>query len=99
MKLLLDTQTSNTDGSQSTLTMANSLLFGKYITVVAYGTWDGATVTLEFSPDSGSTWITAGTNTTFTDNGGGNFWSNYGLDIRFSLTSAGESTSISAGVV
>jgi len=99
MKLLLEDQTTNTTGNQETLVLANSLLFGKYITVVVYGTWYGATTTLEFSPDGGTTWITAGVNTTFTADGGGNFWSNYGMMVRFSVTGAGAGTSLSAGVV
>lgn len=99
MKLLLENQTTNTDGSQATQTLNNSLLFGKYLTVFAYGTWDGATATLEFSPDSGVTWITAGNDTTFTEDSGGNIYvTPGGISLRFSITGAGASTDITAGV-
>ncbi len=99
MILLLEDQTANTTGTQDTLTLDASHIYGKYLTVTAYGTWDTATATLEFSPDGGTTWITAGTETTFTADGGGNFWCNRGVIIRFSLSSVGGSTSISAGVI
>ena len=29
-------------------------------TVYAYGTWDGATATVELSPDGGTTWVDSG---------------------------------------
>jgi len=99
MKLLLDGQQIDTAGSQDTYTLDASHIYGNYTTVAAYGTWDGATATLEFSVDSGTTWITAGSNTTFTANGGGNFWCNKGIMIRFSLSGAGAGTDISAGIV
>lgn len=40
---------------------------------VAYGTFDGATVQLQFSPDDGTTFISIGTDATLTASGGTNF--------------------------
>lgn len=96
-KLLLSDQTENTDGSQTTLTLSNTLNHSKFYTVVAYGTWDTATVTLKLSPDSGTTWITVGTSTTFTADGWANVYINPGADmvIRGDVTSVGASTSVS----
>ena len=99
MKLLLDAQLINTTGTQDAFTLNASHINGSYNTVVAYGNWNGATATLEFSPDAGVTWITAGTNTTFTEDGGGNIWVNRGVMIRFSLSSAGAGTDIDAGII
>ena len=46
---------------------------GRY-KVSAYGTWDGATATLQTSPDGGSTWQTADPGTVFTANGSYGVW-------------------------
>lgn len=95
MKMLLTSQTTNTTGTQITQNTQNTLLMGEYRTVSAWGTWDGATVTLEFSPDEGTTWIACGADTTFTEDGGGNLYiAPQGILIRGSVSSAGASTDV-----
>ncbi len=96
MKMLLIEQETDTTGSQPTQRTENTLLMGQYRTVVAWGTWDGATVTTEFSPDDGTTWIECGTDTTFGADGGGNIYVDpQGILIRGSVSGAGASTSVS----
>lgn len=97
MKLLLENQT--TDGSSESYELNQSGYRPEYISAVAYGTWDGATCTLEFSVDSGTTWITAGDDTTLSDDGGGNFWMSGKVLIRFTLSGAGASTDVTAGLI
>jgi len=46
---------------------------GRY-KVSAYGTWDGASATLQTSPDNGTTWQTADAGTVFTANGSYGVW-------------------------
>lgn len=99
MKLLLEDQTTNTTGTQDTLALTSMNPIREYQTAVVYGDFDGATVTLEFSPDGGTTWITAGTETTFTTAGGGNFYINPTISVRFSVTSADAGTSVTAGIL
>lgn len=67
---------------------------GAGVFVVA-GTWNGATVTLQFLGPDGTTLITAGTATTLTANGAGVFYLPRGL-IQATITSAGGSTSLTA---
>jgi hypothetical protein len=64
------------------------------------GTWNGATVSLQFVGPDGVTLITAGTATTLTANGGGVFYLPAD-NIQATVTSPGASTSItcSAGSV
>lgn len=64
-------------------------------TFICTGTFDGATVTLQFSVDKGA-WIDVGEHTTLTAAGGGNFILPSG-DLRFSTSGAG-STNIVATV-
>jgi hypothetical protein len=59
------------------------------------GTWNGATVTLEFLGPDGTTMIVAGLATTLTVNGAGVFYLPRGI-IQAIITSAGGSTSLSA---
>lgn len=63
----------------------------------AWGTWDGATVTLEFSPDDQSTWIAVGTDTTLTANGGAIFQLGR-YPLRATISNAGSDTELSAEV-
>jgi hypothetical protein len=65
---------------------------GRY-TLVAWGTWDGATVSLELSPDGGTTWI-AITGASFTDDGAANIDTQAGLTYRGAVSGAGASTSV-----
>jgi len=62
----------------------------------AWGTWNGATVTLNYSPDGGTTWIACGTFTTLTANGGGLFNLPAGVQLQAAISGAGGSTSLSA---
>ena len=98
--LLLTEQASNTDGNQATLMLGNTLSYSKYFTVVAYGTWDGATTTVKFSPDGGTTWISYGTTGTFTSDGFVNIYLNPDIDmlIRGDVTSAGDDTSLNSKI-
>ncbi|KPJ66515.1 MAG: hypothetical protein AMJ43_07735 [Coxiella sp. DG_40] len=72
---------------------AGITVYGGRSTFVAYGTWDGATVTLEMSPDGGTTWIAIGSDTTFTADGVGN--TEFGWDsqnpilVRATVSSVG----------
>jgi len=62
-------------------------------TIVAYGgDFDGATVTIQASPDSGATWID--TAVSFTDDGMANLTARTGLQYRAAVGSADSSTSI-----
>jgi len=70
---------------------------GGIATMVAYDTWDTATVKLQLSPDAGTTWIDADTtNLSFTANGAGNFHAAGGSDLlyRVNVSSAGAGTLI-----
>lgn len=64
-------------------------------TFSAWGTWNGATVSLEWSPDGGTTWIAVGSASTFTENGLAKFSLGVG-HIRATLSNAGGTTSLSA---
>lgn len=101
MKMLLTNQDSNTDGSQDTQTLENSLLFGTGLTVIAWGTWNGATVSFEVSPDGGTTWIAYSTSTNFTANGIQKAEINPDLNVkvRGSVTSVGESTDVNLAIL
>jgi hypothetical protein len=56
-------------------------------TIVAYGTWDTATVTIQLSPDGGTTWID--TDASFTANGAKNITARAGLLYRAAVATAG----------
>ena len=63
-------------------------------TVGAQGTWDGATLKLEFSFDGGTVWH-EDSNLTFTANGSSVSELSRNTLIRATLSSAGASTSVS----
>jgi hypothetical protein len=65
----------------------------------AWGTWDGATMTLEFSPDDGTTWVACGANTTLTADGAGWALVPNRVQLRATVSSAGASTSLSADMM
>jgi hypothetical protein len=81
--------------------------------VIASGTWDSATLQLEMSPDSGTTWVSAGdeemspdSGTTWvsagdecklSDSGGFNFDLNP-MNVRLTVASAGASTSLNVWI-
>lgn len=96
--LLLDAQTTNTDGSQTTLPCTGGTLL-----VQIAGTFDGATVTLEgeieglgyvaLSDDAGTV-FSASANTIIVVT-----TCKAGLNVRAALTGAGASTSVSVAVL
>lgn len=69
-----------------------------------HGTWDGATATLQASPNAGTTWIDVptdadnSTNASLTANGIINFQLGQ-CDIRISIGGAGATTSLTADVL
>ena len=68
-------------------------------TCVIYGTWDGATATLEISPDDGTTWIVVDAiNATLTANGAFDFMAAAGFLYRIAISGAGAGTSLSSKV-
>jgi hypothetical protein len=69
---------------------------GRVVTVVVNGTFDGATVTIEVSPNLGTTWIP--TTVTFTSAGVQNFVSGVGFSHRATVSSAGASTSLNTWI-
>lgn len=56
-------------------------------TFMAYGTFGGGTARLQFSPDSGTTWLNVGTDVTMTSDGIANFYVPSGL-LRANLDGA-----------
>ena len=64
------------------------------MTIVAYGTWDGATLKIQASPDGGTTKIDI-TDASFTANGLLNLEVRRGLTYYGNISSAGGSTSLS----
>jgi len=65
--------------------------------VVVSGTFDGATVKLQLSPDDGTTWVDVGTASTFTAAGGAGFTVN-SCKLRINISDAGASTVVSAWI-
>jgi hypothetical protein len=59
---------------------------GRYATLMAKGTWGGAVITVEVSPDGGTNWITS--TVQLTSNGVVNFIAGRGVTYRLALTSA-----------
>jgi len=98
MLLLLDEVEANTTGSQDTFKWNPSLANSGKGMVYAFGTWDGATLTVEFSPDGGTTWFAIGTDTTFTASGWANFEMQGMVLIRGSISSVG-TTTLSLGLL
>jgi len=96
MQLLLDEQTDN--GSSSAIAFSPTLYNLGKGTVIAFGTWDTATVTFQFSPNN-TDWYTFSTDTTFTEDGWSNFEINGSVYIRATLSSVGDNTSVSFGIL
>ena len=61
------------------------------------GTFDGATVQLEHSPDGGDTWVSVGSDTVLTAAGMGNFGVNAG-QVRANVTISGTTQSVTAKI-
>lgn len=57
---------------------------GRFVTVAVQGTWGGATITIEASPNDGTTWIA--TDVTFTADGVKNFVTSCGFLYRATLS-------------
>ena len=68
---------------------------GRYM-FSAQGTWDGATVKLQYSLDGGTTFIDCGAYTTLTANGGGIATIPHGAIVRADQSGSGASTDINA---
>ena len=68
---------------------------GGTLTFSAFGTWDGATVTLQYSPDAGTTWMAVGSDTTMTADGVANVRLPPGTPMRCVVSGVG-TTSVSA---
>lgn len=54
MAYLVADQTISADGNGAAVILTHRCAFQ----IDAYGTWGGGTLTLQYSPDNGSTWIT-----------------------------------------
>jgi hypothetical protein len=61
---------------------------GGYGTVVVAGTFGGGTVTLNASPDGGTTWVQVGYDARFTADGMANFQLPGGMQLRLTLSGA-----------
>lgn len=61
------------------------------------GTFDGATVKLQWSIDA-TTWVDAGSDTSFTASGGGVFTAGEGIYLRVNIANDGASTSVKAAI-
>lgn len=82
----------NADTTGAAITIAAGEYFWS-----AWGTWDGATAQLQFSPDQGTTWIDVD-GAALTANGG---FSHVGLgsgQARVAISGAGASTEISSSL-
>lgn len=72
-----------------------AMVDGGTYTYAAWGTWDGATVTLEYSPDGGTQWTAVGSDSTLTADGVANFKLPAGTLVRCTVSGVG-TTSVSA---
>lgn len=69
---------------------------GDYITLIAQGVFGGATITVELSPDGGTTWVA--TSAVLTATGVQNFIGGEGLKFRLTLSGATGTTNVNAWV-
>tara|TARA_R110002020_G_scaffold132746_7_gene296363 strand:+ start:5646 stop:5936 length:291 start_codon:yes stop_codon:yes gene_type:complete len=67
----------------------------QFMTLFIDGTWDGATVIMEVSPDN-TNWIAVRNNASWTDSGADNFYANEGVWMRLTVSGAGASTDLNA---
>jgi len=79
-------------------TPSTNIFWGGQGTLYVWGTWDGATVTLQASPDNGTTWIDL-EDATFTQNTVTNITLHTMNQIRASISGAGGSTSLNAKIL
>lgn len=82
----------------ATVSSANTYWPGGAGVLTVNGTWNGATVTLQYVGADGSTLVNAGTACVFTANGNCVFYLPKAL-IKATITGAGGSTSLSAQAV
>jgi hypothetical protein len=78
---------------------ANSVKFpseGFVVSLIAKGTWGGATLTVQVSPDDGTTWVTS--DVALTSDGIQNFTAGKGVFYRVALSGATGTTSLSAWI-
>ena len=95
-------ETLSADGSTATFAIVNEK--GAAGTVFAAGTWDSGTLTLDISPDGGTTWIGSGTSGQLTADGFFKYEFNLGLKEndalgRLTLSGAGGSVDIDTWVL
>lgn len=69
---------------------------GDVVSLIAKGTWGGALVTVEVSPDDGTTWVTS--QAQLTADGIVNFIAGRGTLYRVSLTNPNGTTNLSAWI-
>lgn len=91
MEQLFTGQTAN--GSSASYNSGDT---DKPVLAVVEGTWDTATMTLEISPDGGTTWVTTGQ--TLTANGVMTFNAPNCLPYRLTLSSVGAGTNLDAWI-
>lgn len=91
---LISAVTSNSNGDTQDWGGKSNNHLNTRRTVYAYGTWDTATVTIQISPDSGTTWFNV-TSGAFTADGYLTFEAR-ATSIRAVVSSVGASTSVSA---
>lgn len=78
-------------------TGSSDLWPGGWGAFIVWGTWNGATAKLQFSPDQGTTWIDVD-GASLTVDGGGPF-NLPPLKHRVAISGAGGSTSLSAALI
>lgn len=82
----------------NTSTMVSSFVHGEYDKVICCsGTWDGATITIQVSPDGGTTWIDVD-HGAYTDDFVKRVSLCYGMKIRGTVSNAGASTDLSVWI-
>lgn len=69
--------------------------YGSYLTLIASGTWGGASLVVQVSPDEGATWVDS--EVSLTANGVKNFIAGSGLRYRLDLRNV-TAASVSAWV-
>ncbi len=80
-----------TDGDSATYTFNQA---SGSVQMVARGTWDGATVTVYFSDDDGTTWIDIGGGVSCSANCAERIFESHGMQMKATVSSAGGSTDL-----
>lgn len=94
---LLQNQTTDVTGDAKDISLD---VRGEFIfrTLFAVGTWDSATVTVQFTPDDGTTWIDVPDATLLDENFAGNLHIRADK-LRAVQANSGGSTSLTVGIV